>query len=63
MAVGNPKACRAVGMANHRNPMMIVVPCHRVIGATGEPVGYAGGITMKKELLQLERKNKHLYPI
>lgn len=54
-AAGNPKASRAVGMANNKNPMMIVVPCHRVIGANGALVGYAGGLDMKKALLELER--------
>lgn len=53
--IGNPKACRAVGMANNRNPIAIVVPCHRVIGANGEMVGYAGGLSVKEHLLQLER--------
>ncbi len=54
-AVGNPKATRAVGMANHRNPLMIVVPCHRVVGADGSLTGYAGGLAMKQALLELER--------
>lgn len=53
-AVGNPKACRAVGMANNRNPIMIIVPCHRVIGADGRMVGYAGGVWIKEVLLRLE---------
>lgn len=53
-AVGNPKASRAVGMANNRNPIMIVVPCHRVIGADGRMVGYAGGVWIKEYLLRLE---------
>lgn len=53
--IGNPKACRAVGMANNRNPIAIVVPCHRVIGANGKMVGYAGGLSVKEHLLQLER--------
>ena len=55
-AVGNPKACRAVGMANHCNPILIVVPCHRVIGANGKLVGYGSGLDMKGALLQLEKK-------
>jgi methylated-DNA-[protein]-cysteine S-methyltransferase len=55
---GSPKACRAVGMANHRNPVMIVVPCHRVIGADGSMVGYGGGLEMKEFLLRLEGKNR-----
>lgn len=53
-AIGKPKAARAVGMANNRNPMMIVVPCHRVIGKTGKLVGYAGGVELKRKLLELE---------
>lgn len=52
--VGNPKACRAVGLANGRNPIGIVVPCHRVIGANGALTGYGGGIERKKFLLELE---------
>lgn len=55
-AVGSPKACRAVGMANHRNPILIAVPCHRVIGANGKLVGYGSGLDMKESLLQLEKK-------
>lgn len=54
-AVGNPKAARAVGMANNKNPIFIAVPCHRVIGADGKLVGYAGGLDMKRDLLRLER--------
>ncbi len=56
--VGNPKACRAVGSANNRNPIGIIVPCHRVIGANGKLVGYAGGLDIKSKLLELERRNK-----
>ena len=52
--IGNPKASRAVGMANHRNPIMIVIPCHRVLGKDGSLTGYAGGLEMKKVLLNLE---------
>ena len=52
--IGNSKACRAVGMANHRNPVSIIVPCHRVVGATGKLTGYAGGIEIKSRLLKLE---------
>lgn len=55
-AVGNPNACRAVGMANHCNPILIAVPCHRVIGANGKLVGYGSGLDMKRSLLQLEKK-------
>lgn len=54
-AVGNPRACRAVGMANHYNPILIAVPCHRVIGANGKLTGYGSGLDMKEALLQLER--------
>ena len=54
-AIGNPKAVRAVGMANNRNPLLIVVPCHRVIGANGQLVGYGAGIDKKEFLLKLEK--------
>jgi len=54
--IGNPKASRAVGMANHHNPVGIVVPCHRVIGADKKLVGYGGGLDKKKALLELEAK-------
>lgn len=52
--IGNAKASRAVGMSNHRNPIAIVIPCHRVIGAGGKLVGYAGGLDIKRALLNLE---------
>ena len=52
--IENPKACRAVGMANHRNPILIVIPCHRVLGKDGSLTGYAAGMEMKKALLDLE---------
>lgn len=55
-AIGKPKAARAVGMANHRNPLAIVVPCHRVIGADGKLVGYGGGLELKRRLLELEKR-------
>lgn len=55
-AVGNPRACRAVGMANHCNPILIAVPCHRVIGADGRLVGYGSGLDMKEALLRLEKQ-------
>ena len=55
-AVGSPKGYRAVGMANNRNPISIIVPCHRVIGINGDLVGYAGGIDKKKYLLNIEQK-------
>ena len=52
--IGNPRACRAVGMANHRNPIAILIPCHRVVGRSGSLVGYAGGLDIKRALLELE---------
>lgn len=54
-AINNEKACRAVGMANNKNPIGIIVPCHRVIGANGKLVGYAGGVHIKAALLDLEK--------
>ena len=54
-AVGSPKAVRAVGQANHRNPIPIFIPCHRVVGADGTLTGYAGGLELKRSLLKLER--------
>lgn len=54
-AVGNEKASRAVGMANHCNPIPIIIPCHRVIGKNGKLTGYAGGLEKKTVLLELER--------
>ena len=56
LRVGNPKASRAVGLANGRNPISIVVPCHRVIGANGSLTGYGGGLDRKRLLLDLERR-------
>jgi methylated-DNA-[protein]-cysteine S-methyltransferase len=53
--IGRPTACRAVGMANHRNPISILIPCHRVIGAQGDLVGYGGGLELKEKLLNLEK--------
>ncbi|MCL2209427.1 MAG: methylated-DNA--[protein]-cysteine S-methyltransferase [Treponema sp.] len=52
--IGNPKASRAVGMANNRNPIVIIVPCHRIIGHDGSLTGYAGGLELKQSLLDLE---------
>ena len=54
--VGSPRAVRAVGSANARNPICIVVPCHRVITSSGALGGYAGGVRLKKRLLELERE-------
>jgi len=53
-AIGNPKACRAVGLANNRNPISILIPCHRVVGAGGSLTGYGGGLPNKAYLLELE---------
>ncbi|MFF3639208.1 methylated-DNA--[protein]-cysteine S-methyltransferase [Streptomyces sp. NPDC002250] len=53
--LGNPKASRAVGLANGRNPIGIIVPCHRVIGAAGSLTGYGGGLDRKRRLLDFER--------
>ncbi len=55
-AIGNPKAVRAVGAANGKNPVSIVTPCHRVIGKSGQLVGFAGGLHNKQQLLQLEQQ-------
>jgi len=52
--IGNPNAMRAVGLANGKNPIAIIVPCHRVIGSNGKLTGYAGGLGMKQTLLDLE---------
>ena len=56
--VERPKASRAVGGACHNNPISIVIPCHRVVGATGALTGFGGGIEMKRWLLELEAKNR-----
>ncbi|MEU7337408.1 methylated-DNA--[protein]-cysteine S-methyltransferase [Streptomyces sp. NPDC007074] len=53
-ALGNPKASRAVGLANGRNPVGIIVPCHRVVGADGSLTGYGGGLDRKRRLLDFE---------
>jgi len=57
ISINNPKACRAVGNANNHNPLPIIIPCHRVIGSNGNLVGYAGGLHIKKFLLDLEKKS------
>ncbi|MDF3298683.1 methylated-DNA--[protein]-cysteine S-methyltransferase [Streptomyces tropicalis] len=54
-ALGNPGASRAVGLANGRNPVGIIVPCHRVVGAGGDLTGYGGGLPRKRRLLEFER--------
>lgn len=53
-AIGNPKGCRAIGLANGRNPIPIIIPCHRVIGKNGSLVGYTGGLDIKIKLLSIE---------
>jgi methylated-DNA-[protein]-cysteine S-methyltransferase len=57
-AIGNPQASRAVGQANHHNPISIIVPCHRVIGADGGLTGYGGELWRKEWLLEFEKKNR-----
>ena len=56
IVIGQPRATRAVGMANHRNPLPILIPCHRVVGKNGSLTGYAAGIATKRFLLELESK-------
>ena len=56
--IGNPRACRAIGLANGRNPISIIVPCHRVIGANGALTGYGGGLPAKKWLLHHESQHR-----
>jgi methylated-DNA-[protein]-cysteine S-methyltransferase len=58
--VGNPKASRAVGLANGQNPIPIIIPCHRVIGSNGKLTGYGGGLPIKEKLLALERRQLRL---
>jgi methylated-DNA-[protein]-cysteine S-methyltransferase len=54
--VGNARASRAVGLANNRNPVAVIIPCHRVIGASGDLTGYGGGLPLKAWLLAHERE-------
>lgn len=56
--VDSPRGARAVGMACHRNPLLLLIPCHRVVGAGGKLVGFAGGLSMKEALLRLEQPEK-----
>jgi methylated-DNA-[protein]-cysteine S-methyltransferase len=58
--IGNPKAVRAVGLANGNNPIPIIIPCHRVIGSDGSLTGFGGGLSTKKKLLDLENKQLSL---
>jgi O-6-methylguanine DNA methyltransferase len=60
-AIGHPHAYRAVGMSNNRNPVAIVVPCHRVIASSGALCGYGGGLEIKRKLLEHERAGLHSY--
>ncbi len=55
ICIGNEKASRAIGMANNKNPIPIIIPCHRVIGANGKLVGYSGGLNIKQKLLDIEK--------
>ncbi len=57
VSIGKPKAYRAVGLANNRNPIAIIIPCHRVIGSNGKLTGYASGLDVKEFLLRLEKVN------
>lgn len=59
-AIGNPAAVRAVGLANGRNPLPIIIPCHRVVGADGSLTGYGGGLEAKRALLELESRGARL---
>jgi methylated-DNA-[protein]-cysteine S-methyltransferase len=59
--LGNENATRAVGAANGRNPIAVVVPCHRVVGATGKLTGFAGGLDAKAYLLDLEGRDSQLF--
>ena len=59
--LGNAQAMRAVGAANGRNPISIIVPCHRVIGSSGKLTGFAGGLATKAHLLELEEKGSRLF--
>lgn len=58
-AIGNPQACRAVGMANNVNPIPLIIPCHRVIGRDGALVGYRYGLEIKQKLLDMEKETAH----
>lgn len=57
-AIGNEKASRAVGMANSKNPIPLIIPCHRVIGADGSLTGFAHGLSIKRKLLEFERQHR-----
>lgn len=55
LRIGNPKACRAVGLANGKNPIPVIIPCHRIIGKNGSLTGFGGGLNIKRKLLELEQ--------
>ncbi|MBE5992104.1 MAG: methylated-DNA--[protein]-cysteine S-methyltransferase [Paenibacillaceae bacterium] len=55
--IGRPEASRAVGMANSKNPILVLTPCHRIVGSDGKLTGYAGGLEIKKTLLELEKNH------
>ena len=55
IAIGNEKACRAIGMGNNKNPISIIIPCHRVVGSNGKLIGYGGGLDKKEKLLNIEK--------
>ncbi|MDD9302642.1 MAG: methylated-DNA--[protein]-cysteine S-methyltransferase [Desulfobacter sp.] len=57
--IGNPNACRAVGAANGKNPIPLIIPCHRVVGANGDLTGFAHGLNIKKKLIALEKRTRH----
>ena len=57
--IGNPKAARAVGLANNRNPIPIFIPCHRVIGTNGSLIGYRGGLDLKNKLIKMETRQEY----
>ena len=56
-AIGKPKAARAIGNACNKNPIAVIIPCHRVVGKNGSLTGYAGGIGIKEKLLEIEKKS------
>src|SRR5262245_32206309 len=60
-SIGKSGAARAVGMANHENPIAVVIPCHRVVGQNGSLTGYAGGVHLKAQLLSIERRHRTLF--
>lgn len=61
-ALGNKRACRAVGMANSKNPIPVIIPCHRVIGANGKLTGFAHGLAIKEKMINIEQRNSDSPP-